>query len=286
LGRFSESDEICRELEPLAQLVGHLGALALIRRSGFPKLAAQSADLGALESLSATQAKAATQLGRGWLAYSSTLHGILALWRGDWGVAGGHMKEGTRLAVPGHWFGPHHGFLIVLLSLAGEREEALTVLNEVRDALPTPGRANAIGQWNLAILAAEALGILCDGDRARALHPLVVEAMATGTVLRQYDGALLARSAGMVAAAAGLAEQAEDHFETALRQAEELPHLMEQPYVRHFYGRFLMKRGGSGDSDRARILLEEAKSGFRTIGMARHQAMAEELLMRMDGSGA
>jgi hypothetical protein len=56
--------------------------------------------------------------------------------------------------------------------------------------------------------------------------------------------------------------------------------------VRHFYGRFLMKRGGSGDSDRARILLEEAKSGFRTIGMARHQAMAEELLMRMDGSGA
>ena len=157
------------------------------------------------------------------------------------------------------------------------------MLNEVRDALPTPGRTNAIGQWNLAILAAEALGILCDDEQARALHPLVVEAMATGTVLRQYDGALLARSAGMVAAAAGLAEQAEDHFETALRQAGELPHLMEQPYVRHFYGRFLMKRGGSGDRDRARILLEEAAAGYARIGMPRHVAMTEQVVQGAEG---
>jgi hypothetical protein len=135
-----------------------------------------------------------------------------------------------------------------------------------------------MGAWCLASLAAEGVGVLGDVERARLLHPLVAEDLARGTVIRQYDGALLQRAAAMAAAAAALPDRAEEHFETALRQAQELPHLMERPAVRHFYARFLVDRGGTGDLARARYLLEEAVTGYRHIGMPRHETMAQQLL--------
>jgi len=130
------------------------------------------------------------------------------------------------------------------------------------------------------VLGAEAAGLVGDVERAHRLYPLVLEALGTGTLLRQYDGALIQRAAGMAAAEVGMHDAAQRHFEEALRQAEELPHLMERPQVRHWYGRFLLDRGGSGDRDRARALLEEAVAGYRGIGMPRHEAMAKELLAR------
>jgi hypothetical protein len=126
------------------------------------------------------------------------------------------------------------------------------------------------------------MGLLMDSDRASHLYPLVLEAQATGTVMGFYGGSLIQRVAGMAAAAAGIHEQAERHFEQALRQAQELPHLMERPAVRHFYARFLLDRGGSGDLERARSLVAEAIAEYRRIGMPRHVAMAEELLQRAD----
>jgi hypothetical protein len=114
------------------------------------------------------------------------------------------------------------------------------------------------------------------------MYPLVVEVLATGTLMRTYDAELIERAAGVAAAAAGLQEEAERHFEQALRQALELPHLMERPAVRQFYGRSLIDRGGAGDDDRARMLLEEAVAGYHAIGMPRHEAMAKELLHRAD----
>jgi hypothetical protein len=158
----------------------------------------------------------------------------------------------------------------------------LCELDQVAEWLPTPGRVNAIGQWNLAVLGAEAAGLVGDGERAHRLYPLVLQALGTGTLLRQYDGALIHRAAGMAAAAAGMDEAAQGHFEEALRQAQELPQLMERPQVRHWYGPFLLDLGGSGDRGRARALLEEAVAGYHSIGMPRHEAMARELLTQLE----
>jgi DNA-binding NarL/FixJ family response regulator len=85
----------------------------------------------------------------------------------------------------------------------------------------------------------------------------------------------------MAAAAAGLHEDAEQHFEEAMRQAQELPHLMERPQVRHFYARFLMERGRSGDVTRAGALLEEAAAGYRSIGMPKHLEWVETLRSKL-----
>jgi hypothetical protein len=122
--------------------------------------------------------------------------------------------------------------------------------------------------------------VLVDSDGAGQLYPLVVEALETGTPISLFDGSLIQRVAGMVAAAADLQAQAEQHFDTALRQAHELPHLMERAAVRHFYARLLIQREGSGDLERAHVLLEEAIADYGRIGMPRHLEMAEQPLQK------
>ena len=278
-GLFQESDELEREADLLARRSGHAAATCLLTRNEFPKVAARSADLGVLEMRSQSLCETARTLGRGWRAYAETLSGIVTLWRGQWDAALAHMDEGARLSVPGLWFGIQHGFLALLLAFRRQRDEVFAILDRMAETLPEPARPNAIGQWNLAVLAAEAVSLLGDQERAAALYPLVREALGSGAVIRQYDGALIERVAGMAAADA---EMAERHFEAALRQAAELPHLMEHSQVRHFYGRFLIVRGGAGDQDRARVLLEEAVSGYHAIGMPRHEGVAKELLHRVE----
>jgi hypothetical protein len=81
-------------------------------------------------------------------------------------------------------------------------------------------------------------------------------------------------------------EKAEEHYQTALRQAHELPHRIEQPEVRRWYARMLIDRDAPGDPstgsgrdrDRARELLTEAIAMYRRIGMPKHVEMAEALL--------
>jgi class 3 adenylate cyclase/tetratricopeptide (TPR) repeat protein len=277
-GRFQEFDEVHGELEALADHVGHTAAAAANRRSVFVKMAAQSADLVALDALAEVQERTAREIGNpGWLSYASSLRGILRFWRGDWLRSVTDLEEGVRLAMRAHYFGLQHGFLIMVLSLLGRGDQAGALLDEMREVMPRPGRASTIGGWSLVSLAAEGMGALGDADRARQIYPLVTEALATGTVLRHFDGALLERTAAMAAAAAGLDEQAEEHFEEALRQAEHLPHLMERPQVRHFYAGFLLRRGGRGDVERGRTLLDEALAEYHRIGMPRHAMLARGL---------
>jgi hypothetical protein len=84
--------------------------------------------------------------------------------------------------------------------------------------------------------------------------------------------------AGMAAAAGGLWDKAEEHYQTALRQAHELPHRLPQPEVRRWYARMLIDRDGPGDRDKARELPTEAIAMYRRIGMPKHIEMAEALL--------
>ena len=77
---------------------------------------------------------------------------------------------------------------------------------------------------------------------------------------------------------------AEAHFETALRQAHELPHKIEQPEVRRWYADMLIERGAPGDIEKARQLLGEAIEMYRAIGMPRHIELAERVLARANGA--
>jgi len=89
---------------------------------------------------------------------------------------------------------------------------------------------------------------------------------------------LLETLAGIAAAAGGNWAKAEEHFQTALRRSEELPHVIEQPETRRWYARMLLDRSAPGDREHARQLLIEAIEMYRRIGMPKHVEMAEALL--------
>jgi hypothetical protein len=104
-------------------------------------------------------------------------------------------------------------------------------------------------------------------DLCGELYPVLAD-MADRLLMRPFDWALTQRVAGMAAASAGMWEQAEAHFETALRQAVELPNRLDDPQVRHRYGEALLARGRAEDQARAQALLDEAREGYERLGMS------------------
>ena len=84
--------------------------------------------------------------------------------------------------------------------------------------------------------------------------------------------------AGIAASCGQHWDAAQEHFETALTQAHDLPHKIAQPEVRRWYAQMLLDRDAPGDRDKARTLLGEAIGQYRTIGMPKHLAMAEGML--------
>ena len=84
--------------------------------------------------------------------------------------------------------------------------------------------------------------------------------------------------AGVAAASRQRWDAAQEHYETALTQAHDLPHKIAQPEVRRWYAQMLLDRNAAGDRDKARTLLGEAIDQYRTIAMPKHLAMAEGML--------
>ncbi len=276
-GLFAEAEEVHRECEQLAAGLGNWAALSATHRSKFAVAVATRADLDELESLAGEQFKLAKDTeSPGWMAYAHTLRGMVAFWRGEWEHAEEDLGQGVSLAMP-FWYGVHHGALLLERAYRGRADDVQAQLAQLRGALPTPGQPNLIGSWSLAIMAAEAVAVLEDEAWAQVLYPLVLEACETGAIMRQLDGRLIQTVAGMTAAVAGHPDAAKHHFETALLQADQLPHVLEHPQVRHHYARFLLELGAEGKRERALALLEEAIDDYARIGMPRHEAMAREL---------
>ncbi len=109
------------------------------------------------------------------------------------------------------------------------------------------------------------------------LYPLVVEGFDTGVVVTRH-GRLWQMLAGIAATCAEQWGAAEEHFETAIRQAAELPHRPAEPEIRRWYARMLLDRAQPGDRDKARSLLGEAIERFQRIGMPRYLESARATL--------
>jgi hypothetical protein len=147
-----------------------------------------------------------------------------------------------------------------------------------RGLLPRPGRPNTAGSWMVLLCAVEALAVLGEKAEAAKLYPLVLECKKTGNLFRGWDMRLHDTLAGIAAGCGGKWAEAEEHFRTALRRCEELPHVIERPEARRWYAWMLLERDGPGDREKARGLLTEAIEMYSRIGMPKHVEMAEGML--------
>jgi tetratricopeptide (TPR) repeat protein len=279
-GRLDEARKVGEELEPLAIRLGNQGAQLFAGMSrGFSDLN-RTADLDAFEALSGAGIETWQRAGP-WSVFGYLFLGLAHLWRGRWEEAQKILQDGIRLEPPENHAGHFWGCLLLAKACAGD-PDTRSLFDTKRADLPRPGQTAAHGAWHLLLLAVQAMATLGERDEAANLYHLVIEAIDTGTVLMGCVN-LLQRCAGIAAAAGGQWDAAEQHFETALRQAHEIPVRIEQPEVRRWYAWMLLDRDSPGDRDKARTLLEEAIEAYTEIGMPKHVEMAEALLAKAKG---
>jgi class 3 adenylate cyclase/tetratricopeptide (TPR) repeat protein len=277
LGRFDEVAKISQEVEALASRLGHLGALVQAGRARGLREFMLTGDIDKYEEFARSDLELCRSAGNPWICNSYTLLGVAHFCRGRWQEALEHFQEAVRLETGGFWAG-EWAFLFLGKVYAGDRDGALATLEQRRDNLPRSGQTNTNGAWTMLFRVVEGLAVLAERNEAAKLYPLVLEAIDTGAVIPWSGDRLLQTVAGMAAAAGGQWGKAEEHYQTALRQAHELPVVIQQPEVRRWYARMLIDRNAPGDREKARELLTEAIAMYRRIGMPKHVEMAEALL--------
>jgi len=88
----------------------------------------------------------------------------------------------------------------------------------------------------------------------------------------------------MVAGAGGHPAAVEEHFETAVRQAQEMGAATELADASYWYARSLLEQGRVEDRERARGLLAEASQIWERTGMPKQLDKARRLGASANGA--
>jgi tetratricopeptide (TPR) repeat protein len=281
LGRTEEAARVANELEPFARKTGQSFPIALCRTISAWGEFGKAPDLAKLETdlleLSSTYPTA--QFGF-WVVVSEAQLSLIDLYRGDWAGALSHAQASRRSEPGSSSEGVGAGTLFRQMAYAADRTGALASFDENRKWMPREGQNNPRGSWSMLALVIEGFAMLGERLRAAELYPLARELISTGAVALWPISRLSQTVAGIAAAAAHEWKAAEDHFQTALQQAESFPNRLEQTEIHRFHAMMLIDRAASGDREKARTLLNEALQTYTDIGMPRHILIAKALMQR------
>jgi class 3 adenylate cyclase/tetratricopeptide (TPR) repeat protein len=277
-GRVAESRAIDAEVGVLGHRLGHHGA-ELMHHHWQACDAIMAGDLQRLGRAATDDLEICRRHGLPWTPDSHVLLGLACFWGGDWAKALAHFDDGVlETLIPGAFDSAPPAFRLLTLAHMGDREGALEAVAQLRPRLSATGQPLTLGGQALVCALVRALPLLGQREEAAGLHPLLSDRLAAGVVVNSWDLALLHDVAGVAATAAERWQEAEQHFETALRQAEELPQRIAGADTRLHYGNMLAERRGAGDEALAHRLVSEAARSYRAMRMPRHRAMALTLL--------
>jgi tetratricopeptide (TPR) repeat protein len=252
LGRPAEAARIAGELEPLARKLGQIHSVALCILIGAWAECGASPDLAKFETV-LRQVTVFNQDARYvfWEVLSEVQMSLVNFFRGDWASALLHAQASSRHEPGISMGGLGVGALFRQMAYAGDRAGAFALLDEKRAWLPLSGQPNTRGSWWMLGSVIEGLVILGEHAQAAQLYPLARELIEIGAVVLWPIFRFTQTIAGIAAAAANQWETAEDHFQTALQQAESFPYRLEQAEIRRFRAMMLMHRAASGDREKA-----------------------------------
>jgi tetratricopeptide (TPR) repeat protein len=280
LGKPEQALKIAVELEPLARAVGQLPALSfcvsVLAWADFgrrPRLAVL--DQRIREAVAFHRETSLTLF----LAQSLAQLSLVRFLDGDWDSARSIAEEARFGELHPAFAGFATGTLFRLAAYSDQRQRVLELFDQVRSHLPRPGQANTIGAWSLLMDVIESLAIVEEGGLAAEFYPLVCELLSSGAVCVPVGCRFPQTVAGIAASACKNWNRAEQHFATALKQARELPHRVEEAEVLRFHAMMFLRRGG--DRVHAREMLESAARAYQEIGMPRHLEIARNRLAKI-----
>jgi hypothetical protein len=167
-------------------------------------------------------------------------------------------------------------------ALLGRAEDAHTLFGEVEPWLPAIDKRNLGRAW--AVLDVSVPGLMQVGDVVRCgdLYPSCAAYLGTGTMINYWTivPGNPQTVAGIAAHAADLRDRARDHFETAIRQADDLPLRLLEPTAHYWYGRLLVDDQHPAEQARGRAMIAAAVTDFRSLEMVTYANLAEQFLRR------
>ncbi|HEY2484906.1 MAG TPA: AAA family ATPase [Candidatus Binataceae bacterium] len=279
LGRMEGAAKVRDQAEALATRIGQSYSIARILIAKAWVEFGASADLSkfasTLEEVFNSEPRVPSMF---WDVFANAQLSFVNFFRGDWSKALSHAQASYTAREDTFIRGFAAGTFFRQMAYAGDRDGALAILDQKRDWLPRRGQPNTMGSWWMLVLATEGLAVLGEKQHAARLYPLLCELADTGAVVLWPIFRFTQTVLAIAAAAAGRWQTAETHFQTALRQAETIPHLLEQAEIHRFHAMMLTDRGAPGDRGRAHTLLEQALESYRRIGMPRHIDLVQALL--------
>jgi tetratricopeptide (TPR) repeat protein len=284
LGRFRACEDVLVEIEPAASRAGHHGAL------WFHEVAQHSMETARTGDLRQALEHSRRRLDRPQFPYvNRALFGLYNLYLGAVDDALAQL-DALVAEQPTDYFyqGMPEGCLFAATALAGQRDRARALIPTVMPWLPRAGHRNVHGAFYALEGLVTGLALTSDRDQCGALYPLTRDYIDTGQVFTSISigPSNPQLSAALAADAAGLADQALEHFETALGQAREVPIHVLQPTVLYWYGRVLSSGSDAADQSRGRAMVEAALADFRTLEMVLHANLAEQWLRSSSASGS
>jgi tetratricopeptide (TPR) repeat protein len=277
-GRLAEATRILDELEPLAKKLGHRAAQMVCNRIRAWAEFARECNLVKLGTWFQRDLEITQTANLPWIATSFSQLALLEFWRGNWAVALTKAEEACAAEFPNAFDGFGVGMLLRHSAYRGDRARTLALFAQTKDKLPRFGMPSPVGAWGLLMLAIEALVVIGEGGLAAELYPLALQGVDTCVVCLEIVSRFPQTVAGLAAAAGEQWDEAEAHFQIAMRQSVEFPYRLEQTEIRRFYGQMLIERNNTGDRDKARTMLGEAIEGYSKIGMPRHTDITRTLL--------
>lgn len=275
LGRFAEARAAGAELMPLSERVGNYAAIQQWTRMEAMIHFFERGDVAALEYFAASDLQFCRAVGIELREHSLTWLGLAKFLGGDWAEAETYLEAANSATMDSAMVGWAWSHLYEFHAYAGNEATAARLLSEHASNLPVSGQANTTGSWTMALAAAEGQAVLGNFPDSASLLPVIEECIeTTGAVCNEYcGGRILARAAGISAAAGGDWEKAERYFTTARRQAERMPHLVEVAHTLRMHGAMLWETATSNEHARANTLLRQAEEIYGRLGMPQHQAM-------------
>ena len=279
LGRYDEAFQTAEEALEVCRRLGHLAAELIPGRSlAFGRLLV-TGRFEEFEAYLERDVEVCQTIESPFIRDAYLWKGLLGYLRGDWEGALAWFERAAEEPTPSLWAPIHPTFLARHLALMGDTERARRLLEDHRPFLPAPDAGPvSIGSWANLAMTVETLLELGDRDAAAELYPLTLDYVATGAFGQAYDYRPVAFVAGLAAAAGRRWAEAEAHFGRALEAAAALDNRVADGEIRRRLAEVLLGRDEPGDRERAVELLDQALTGARELGMARHAEIVEALL--------
>jgi tetratricopeptide (TPR) repeat protein len=180
-----------------------------------------------------------------------------------------------------HEYPPLLRFRCALAHLYGElgrKHEAGAALDELMTH--DLGNEHLDAEWLLSItLLADPCAFLGDQDAAARLHALLApyERLYTVAPVEATFGSV-ARALGLLASALERFDAAEPHFALALETERNMKARPWIAHTQHNLAAMLLRRGTTGDTERAYALLQDSHETYNQLGMSSWAARAQDLL--------